>query len=184
MPEQKDILLREALVISCDVLSSIDLDALQRRIERVLGEADQTTPGWKDKIIGDSDHFNYFLQNVESKILDGAGLDDRVRERILRDLRVARKLCLSRVKSVDAKETIMALFHLKHDICKLKEEKKKEAIKEQSEKERQEQHTKLVRTLLVAVIVFDSYRFMLYPAASIAACAASIALASAASRFL
>jgi hypothetical protein len=98
VPEEKDELLRYALVVSCNMLSSIDKGGLQETAQDIIEVATRQNQHWHHEIIADRTHYHYFLHTIENRILEAAGVEDHARNRIINNLEKVRRLALTHIE--------------------------------------------------------------------------------------
>jgi hypothetical protein len=172
---QRDEFLRGALVRSCALLSSINLNELKLQLDAIYADAtiyereQIRTMSWARAMFGDGGHFEYFLTNVESGVLRAVGINTVNRDWILKELRTLRQRVLTEVQRLTPILIINAISDLRNDICRLKDQ---QIMEGQSENNRK----KVVKTILVTVIVFNAVGSVVFPPASPAALAASVTL--------
>jgi hypothetical protein len=111
--DEKESSLRLALVISCELLSSIDMDLLRTTLQGKFNEANETVPRWRDIIIGEDGHFEFFLNKLEDEIFKAAGINENTRNRIRKNLETARAVAGSMQPDV----IVRAIEHLRDDVC-------------------------------------------------------------------
>lgn len=164
---KKDEYTRKALVVACQLLSSIDLKQLRERVVQVFASAEKYDPDWFGKIVGDEAHFKYFLSKVESAVIDAAGIDTLTRNRILDEIGSLRATAVKRCSEVSADSIGKGIEDLRTDVCQTKNRVIKKA-------ERAAYHTKIVKTLCVVAILADAVGQAISPVGSPGAFAASI----------
>jgi hypothetical protein len=77
--KEKEEALRLALVTSCELLRSIDMELLRGRLKEIFAEADASESKWRSIILDDKGHFEFFLKNIEDKFLKHIGLNENAR---------------------------------------------------------------------------------------------------------
>jgi hypothetical protein len=174
--DEKDDLLRRTLVYCCDLLKSINLQELEREIGEVFTNADRQVPGWRQKIIGDVDHFKFFMENVEDKILKATGVSECARSRIKHELFKVRVFAERQGANPGSAEIIGAIANLRDEVCKLKDEQIEKADEKRRKEEQAKRHSKIVQSLGVLAILADGTVTVASVGGSIAAAAASITL--------
>lgn len=164
----KRVKLRLALISACRLLSSIDLQQLQVRLDEIYGKS-AATPDWQEKILGNEPHFAFFLENVEGGILDAIGIDADTRNRILHELKNLREPAAT----VNHRELwsgiVLSIASLRRDVCALKD-------KEIERAQQRAAHHKLVKTLCTVVIVANAVGSVVFPSATVLGLAASITI--------
>ena len=164
----KSAKLRQALVAACCVLHLIDIQQLQLRINEIRAQSVKIA-NWQSEILGDEHHFEYFLKNVERKILAGIGIDEDAKERILYELKNLRELGVAADPNKIFEQIATSIGNLRKDICSIKDQ--------QIEKDnRRMAHHKLVKAICTVSIVANAVGAVVFPSASAAALAASITL--------
>lgn len=164
---KKDDYLRKAFAVGCRMLKTIDLDQLQERIKEVVASAEEYDLDWFAKIVEDEANFKYFLKNVESAVLDAAGIETRTRNRILKEIGLLQGTAVERYLEVTAASITHGIAELRRDVCLAKDQ-------EIDASKRRSNHTRIVKTLCVIVILTDAVGSALFPAASLDTFAASI----------
>lgn len=175
----REKLLRQALLISCDLLNSISLDELSERIDEIYSDVEvyekteikSTT--WSEAMFEDPKHFQHFLDVVEDGILKANGLKKENRKRILQELGKLRRTALMQVGKLSSSVIISAIRSLRNDVCQLKDQQITAAHRKQA-------HTAILKSILVCAVAFNAVASVVFPSASPAAMAASIVLGGAA----
>jgi hypothetical protein len=166
---KKDECLRKALVLACQILSDVDLRQLKLSISDVFIDAENYRPNWFAEVVGDVKHFEYFLNNVESEVIDAAGVDKPTRDRILREIKLLRSAAVESHARVNPSSIVAGIEDLRTDVCAVKNQVIKQAG-------RSAMYTKLVKVLCVIAILANAVGPVISQTGSPAAFAASIAV--------
>jgi hypothetical protein len=111
--DQQAQYLREALVTSCEILRSVDLDDLHDEFQAIYEKAAAEEPKWRNIYLEDDGKFEYFLHTLENQILEHIGLNNTTRERMRNYVHDARYLA----PGMSPAKITSALKFLKDDIC-------------------------------------------------------------------
>lgn len=178
--DKKDQNLREAMVECCDLLKSINLPELQARIDEIISSADEQDPDWAYTIIADDEHFEQFLNHIEFKVLEAAGVDRKTQLRIERELRKVRNFILNHDIGSFTSEVTYAIGQLREDVCALKNEQIRKDTHEKRVQDRQKRERKTIKTLgVVAVATNSVVTAIIFAPAAPFGLAASVALGTA-----
>jgi hypothetical protein len=158
--DQRAQYLREALVTSCEILRSVNLDDLHDEFQAIYEKAAAEEPKWRDVYLGDGDKFEYFLHTIENQILEHVGLHSAARERMLRYVHDARHLA----PGMSPAKITRALKFLKDDICMEARVKRLTAQYKLEEEEKKRLYwstaKKITKTLAAGLVVANGLSFV------------------------
>jgi hypothetical protein len=172
--------LREALVISCQLLRSIDLDDLHEEFQTIYEKAAAEEPKWRDIYSEDGDKFEYFLHTLENQILEHVGLNHGARKRMRQYVHDARHLA----PGMSPAKITRALKFLKDDVCMEARIKRLTAQIELKEEERNRLFwpttKRITKTLAAGLVVANGLSFVVSIGIAAPVAAASGAIGGAA----
>jgi hypothetical protein len=184
----KQGLMREALAMSCAMLSDLDLHRLEEDLGALLGSPGSKTRADAADILRRTDLYAFF-ELVEEQILDRAGVTFPARERVLDLLSQFRLEAAKDVEDVAPHDLTKAVGELRSWVCEFKERYVEAATTADERNQRAEAYTRVVNTLGTATIVVNTAvgfagaaSILFLPVISVAACAASAALGGIAAR--
>jgi hypothetical protein len=168
--EQKRAL-RTALVNSCALLSSLDVQELRLEIDRIYRKAGNWT-----EIISQDSHFEYFLSMAEGKLLENMKLSVKSRARILNNLRKVKAQFTTKeiIAKRESTEIVKCIEDLKADICH--EANTLDVDKDLTVEELTETGRKVSKVFGVVAIAADVVAPLFHPTMTPAGAAASIAV--------
>jgi hypothetical protein len=178
--DQQAQYLREALVTSCEILRSVDLDDLHDEFQAIYEKAAAEEPKWRNIYLEDDGKFEYFLHTLENQILEHIGLNNTTRERMRNYVHDARYLA----PGMSPAKITSALKFLKDDICM---EARVERLTAQYKLEKEEKKRlywstakKITKTLAAGMVVANGLSFVVSIGISAPVAAASGAAGGAA----
>ncbi len=178
--KEKEESLRLALVMCCEVLRSIDMEALRTSVKDVFAKADKEEPKWREIIIDGDDHFSFFLGVLEEKVFAQVGINENARNRMRHHLESARFLA----KEMQPDMIVRAVKYLRDDVC-LEARVKLAVDKDKADQKAKTEwywstSKKAVKTVAAGAIVINSFALVASLGITAPGSAVSISLGGAA----
>jgi hypothetical protein len=179
---------REALGLCCSLLGSVDLDQLQRDLQRLLGSGDESARQNASEILRKSDLYGLF-EIMERELLRRVGLSFPAREGVLALLSSVRYEAADEISKLEPKAVVESVAGLKMWICNASNDESAMAEADRDDGRTRERDTAIVNSLGTTAIVINAgaafaaaASLLFLPTMSLAACAASAAAGAVAQR--
>lgn len=181
--EEKDRLLRLALVTACQMLSSIDDSVLDAALTQQLREPGSEIREEAARVLAEGRAFQFFLDRIEDGLLEALGVSERARQRMTKALANMRPQAVAQLSTMQARRVVWDFRDLRGEVCAMKDTAIAEAEALERSRLRNQAHTYTVNTLGAATVAINTAAafaaatsILALPAISVAATVASAAL--------